>query len=115
MGGGAAHGLDDPGWQAGKVLGHAPVAAGGAGIQPGQLAKAFPFIIDIILRQVAPARLERHDLDSLLRQLVGQRAATGPGPHDDDDGIVSQFVFCYVSHCPSSPYNQLMSLKPRSM
>ena len=84
VGRGAAHSLDDPRRKAGKVLGHAPVAAGGAGIQPGQLAKAFPFVVDVILGQVAPPGLQRHDLDALLRQLVRKDAAPCPGADDDD-------------------------------
>ncbi len=58
---GAADGLDDPGRQAGEVLGDAPVARGGARIEPGELAEAFPFVVDVILGQIAPARFEGHD------------------------------------------------------
>ncbi len=90
---GAAHRLDDPGRQAREVLRHPPVAGGGAGVHPGELAEAVPFVVDVVLRQVAPAGLERHDLDALLRQFVGQHPAARAGADDDDHGVVVQIEF----------------------
>jgi hypothetical protein len=53
-------------------------------VEPGQLAEAFPFVVDEILGQVAPARFQRHDLDALLRQFVRQHPAARAGADDDD-------------------------------
>jgi hypothetical protein len=53
----AAHGLDDPGGKAGEILCHPPIARGGAGVGPGQLAETFPFVIDIVFGHVTAARL----------------------------------------------------------
>ena len=75
VGGGAAHGLANPGWQTGKVFGHPPGARGGALVQPGQLAERLPFVVDEGLFGLQGARLQHHHLDALLAQFVGQRAA----------------------------------------
>ena len=112
MHGGAAHGLDDPGGQAGKVLGHAPVAAGGARVKPGQLAEAVPFVVQVILRQIAAPGLQRDNADALLRQFIGQHAATGPGADNHDHRVVVQIKWCCHD---MAPYIQLMSSKPRSI
>src|SRR5690606_23242474 len=95
--------LHDPGRQAGEVLGHPPVAARRAWIDPGELAEAFPLVVDVVLRQVAPARLQRDDADALLGKLVRNDPAAGAGPDDDDDRVVVQIEWCCHGPAPSEP------------
>ena len=113
VGCGAAHGLDDPRRQAGKVFGHAPVAGRCTGIDPGQLPKTVPFIVDIVLGKISPARLQRDNAHAFLRQLVGQYAPACAGSDYDNNRVVGEIKRCRHGAVP--PYSQLMSLKPRSM
>ena len=64
---------------------HAPDAGRGAHVGPGELGEALPFVVDEVLNLVAFAGLQDDDLDALLRELVCERAAAGPGTDDDDD------------------------------
>ena len=113
MRGGAAHGLDDPRRQAAEVAGHPPVARRLAGVRPGELREAVPLVVDIVLGKVAPAGLEGHDGNALLRQLVGERAAARAGADDNDHAVVA--LVEWSCHVRSPPQSQAMSLKPRSM
>src|SRR3546814_12870050 len=102
MHGRAADRLDDPCRQPGEIPGDAPAPRRRALVEPGDLAEARPLVIDEVLDLVAPARLENHHRDALLRQLVAERAATSAGADDDDDAVVAEIVF--RCHCGVLPH-----------
>jgi hypothetical protein len=91
----ASDGLDDPCRQSREILGHTPIAGCGAWINPGKLAKAVPFVVYVILWQIAPTRRESDDFYAFLRQFVGQDATTSASADDHNNAIVVQFEFCH--------------------
>ena len=96
VGGRAAHGFANPGWQAGKVFGDAPGTGGGACVQPGQLHKRLPLVVDKACARLHRARLEDHNLDALLAQFVGQCATARARTNNDDYGVVRKIKFRHV-------------------
>ncbi len=88
----AAHCLDDPGGQVGKVLRDAPAAASRAVVKPGKLGKTVPFVVDEILVFNTRTGLEHDDVDALLRQLVAERPAAGTRTDDDDHTVVVEII-----------------------
>src|SRR5262249_34260837 len=89
----AADRLDDPGRQIGKVAVHTPRARRRAHVLPGQLREAIPFVVNEILDLKALAGFENDDLDALVREFVGERAAAGAGANDDNDRVVGLIEF----------------------
>ena len=101
MGRRPADSLDDPGRKPGEVFRHAPVAAGRAGIEPGQLPETLPLVVDVVFRQITPAGFQSDDTDAFLGQFVGEDAATGARSDNDDDAVVIQFEWC--THLTAPP------------
>ncbi len=108
--------LDDPGGQAGEILRHPPGARGRPRVGPGELAEARPFVVDVVAGQVAPARLERDHVDTLLRELVRQRSAAGAGAdHHHHAAVIQVIRRSHVSVLPLSAHSHAMSSKPRAI
>ena len=96
VGGGAAHGFANPGGQAGKVFGNAPRSGSGACVQPCQLHKRLPLVVDEACARLGCAGLQHHDLDAFLAQFVGQCAAARARADDDDYRVVRKIKFRHV-------------------
>jgi hypothetical protein len=84
----AAHRLHDPGRQVREVARDAPLARGGAGVEPADLDEAAPFVVLEVLDLVPAAGLEDHGVDALEGELGAERAAAGARTDDDDDRVV---------------------------
>jgi hypothetical protein len=116
MGRRAAHRLDDPGRQVGEVLGHPPGSGGRAGVGPGELGEARPFVIDEILDRMPGARFEHNDIHSLLGQFIAKRSAAGARANDDNHIVVIEIEFRSHGPLPNPVvHNQSRSSKPRWM
>lgn len=92
--------LDDPGRQVRKILGHAPVAGGGALVLPGKLGERIPLVVDKILVFVTRAGFQDDDVDTLLGKFVAERAAAGARADDDDHAVVVQIKCCSHGFLP---------------
>ena len=104
----AADRLDDPGRQAGEVLGDPPASRRGPLVEPAYLGEGLPLVVDEFLRLDARSRFQDHHLDALLGQFVAQRAAAGPGAHDHHDAVVVEVEF--RSHVSRSSRRRLVSV-----
>lgn len=70
VGGGAADSLHDPCGQVREIVRHAPAARCRALVEPCELGKTIPFIIDKIFELVAFSGFENDDVDAFLGQFV---------------------------------------------
>src|SRR6202000_1955559 len=90
----AADRLDDPRRQGRKILRDPPGARSGARIGPGDLGETVPLVIDEIVVLDARTGLENDDLDTLLRQLIAERATARARADNHDDAAVILIEFC---------------------
>src|SRR5262245_39291247 len=83
-----AYRLHDPRWKVWKVRGDAPASRRGTHVGPGELGKAFPFVVDEVLEFDARAGLKDHHLDAFLSKLIAQRSAARAGANDHHHAAV---------------------------
>src|SRR5690606_6411540 len=85
-------------------------ATGGrAVVEPGDLGKALPLVIDEIVVFDAAACLEDDDIDALLGEFVAKRATTGARADDDDNAVVVELILgCHYF----LPGNETIAIEP---
>ena len=98
----AADALAVPRRQVREVVGEPVGALGLAQVEPRELQERGPLVVDVLLGLEALAGLEHDDVDALLRELVGEGSATGPGADDDDDRVVGVVERCRHQRAPCS-------------
>ena len=86
--GAAADGLADVGGLLGPSLGDARIAGDDAPVLPREHRIGRRLVVLEIGEAEARARLQDHDVDALLAELVRQRPAAGAGADDDENAVV---------------------------
>ena len=76
----AANRLDDPGRQVRKVLRDTPATAGRAVVQPGELGKTVPFVIDEVAVFDARSRFQNDDVDAFCASSLPSVPPPAPEP-----------------------------------
>ena len=119
VGRGPADGLDQPRGQTGEVGGHLPAARRGARVAPRHLPERGPLVLVVVLAGEVRPGLQDDGLEPPLAELVGHRAAAGPGAdHHHDVGVVvleARHAVISSSCSMRGSGSQSRSSKPRLM